>query len=506
MKEIKTLVGSKVASKIAVHHKIIIGVVMISALSLGLSFAGAAMNIVEDQQSLQLNRPIKITKPVNKPLRITDIFDANTNNPISIGNGYGATVGFYTYNPGEQWEILGDLNLNYSDYYPQDPLQINNNPEGNLLISLFHQDNGDKKFPNSVITIAYGEEFNPQYIYLCLPYTVVHDGDPYDPIFYYYAIDGTPYKDSALTKMALPKKCPQLLAKAAFYENISDVGTGNYIGDDGTLTLVSGPLGDIGYTNLQFADYHQLQPDLTYAMSNFFALEVVATSSVQELSSTVVSVDGTRNGEWGTWHLCLPKTSFANGSTNIIRYFYDVNGTPYSDPLYLNQLLPYSCDQILARKMLLEDVVEANGSTTSSFDGIVDPMVTFYNGAWDYNMGIYRLDYNILENPYGHSTHPQDKGLMVLFGHNNTTTVSFPAQYIDLKYIMPSSTTTLSNKQICWPDTIVYQHFVEENSLPSYYYYDINGKPYKDALLLQPVICHPKPVEEHPNVEAIQLP
>jgi len=492
MEERKTIIKQKVATKISTANKVVLAIMIASTFSVGLSFGIVAFNVAKEMPKKQLAP--KTIHPTPPPaLVVTDLIDANTNNPISTSNIYGADISFYV----NHWEKLGNLNLNHSYYESSDPMDLYPDLEGPLFVHLFHQDLGVKEFPATVITISYGDEMNPHYKDLCLPATKLHDGETYDPVLYYFAEDGTPYRDQARTQMAIPQNCPRLLSKAASYENINDANPGNYIGENGSLTFVSGPLGNIGYTPLQYPEYQALPLDLTYAMSSFFAFEVMATSSVQELGSTVVSIDGTKNGISGIWHLCLPKTKFAQGIDNITRYFYDENGTPYGDPLYLDQLIPYSCDKILGNKLLVEEIESVWGSATSSYAHVTDPMVHYFNGSSQYYLGRHYLDLDDYEEYDGYMPDlPQHKGLLMLFGHNGTTSASFPADYLHLDYLEPDS-TSFKSTDICWPTTIADSH-MQPDPGPSYYFYDNNGKPYNDALLLQPVSCKSMPDRDYP--------
>ncbi len=479
MKKVRT----KVTGKVAVKQKVAVSIMMMSAFVLALSFAGVA---ISKSNTNQLVRPIKISPIRPTPLILEGIQGAAVNVRIF---DYLSSPRASFYNAGND---LGSLEL-ASQYFhgPTDSWGVDPLEERPFEVNLNHSSGGIQSFPARIINVA---DSNSDLRYnLCVPATEVPGMDAYpnDGFSYYYDVSGTPYYDMALTRPAMAKNCAKLLAKSFSIEAIEDADVNLRVALEGYGSISAGFIDD-------FSQYSDTLGRLDLS-NNSYSLHTVDSDNVlsplaiefshsdegsKTLPARVIAVSEIGGQKKA---LCVPTTQVpgmdATPNDNVT-YFYDNNGTPYYDSLLMQRAIPGDCNEILAKSFSIEAIEDADVNLRVALEGYGSISAGFIDDFSQYSDTLGRLD--LSNNSYSLHTVDSDNVLSPLaieFSHSGEGSKTLPARVM----FMEDSQQISPYHFLCIPTTQVPGMDAYPNDTATYFY-DNNGTPYYDSLLMQKAI------------------
>ncbi len=498
MKKIKT----SIKAGVTVNQKIVLGIMLASTTMLTFSFAGAMTNLPK-QRAID---NIRITKPA--PLVLRTITDARVNVNFSeneVAGGVNQAKASF-FNNGIP---LGELEM-VDNFYTRS-FGGDDNRQKPLALHLTHDESSVRLFPANIIAI---EEEVSSNVYvkhtLCVPESIVHAAASNDlgELVYYYDTQGTPYRDKKLTQMAVPTTCPRLLANALNIKNIPvaipNLPISWVIGPDGRPDVTASFIRNdvtMGMLGLNMPIY---SPGILANIDGNDPLAVLVWHSdidtaPHDLDSGVISImDGTFSNDPQDlpevdYSLCLPEISLGAWDKSLL--FYDKYGTPYSDSLLLRPLLPKPCSSILAGALNPQNILHASINRTTDY-WLAAHFLRAGGPRGELNVSTNEFTGRQIDNPGTSIVGYEDWGmdvidpeeprfldpLMVTFYHDEADNRILPNSIINIF----TTSTSSPDYSLCVPTS-------EIEALPNYnwtyYFYDRQGQPYRDNLLLDKVTC-----------------
>ena len=172
----------------------------------------------------------------------------------------------------------------------------------------------------------------------------------------------------------------------------------------------------------------------------------------------------------GNYAICVPATNLV--SVNNKSYFYDTNGTPYLDSLLTQVAMTTPCNQILARGLKANIINDAD--INLAVPGYVS--ARFLRGASpDGELGHLFLN----DNYYVRSLAVENSSVPLQMVLGTLDPANIPNSIITIQ----TDLATGISYSLCVPATTLGP--AEEKS----YFYDTNGTPYLDSLLMNRMSC-----------------
>ncbi|MFA6512005.1 MAG: hypothetical protein WCV86_02705 [Patescibacteria group bacterium] len=302
----------------------------------------------------------------------------------------------------------------------------------------------------------------------CMPETVVSDEpDATNPV-YYYDTTGTPYTDVLLTQRATTADCDDLLANA-------------YIPTDLTNGVLNA---EVDHVSLDFRRHDVLLGGFSASSTTFNnSSELPFAGSTIPLALTFEAFDGgvytlpanifSLESDLGTHTFCMPETVVSDepDATNPV-YYYDTNGTPYTDALLTQMATTAPCDELLADALVPLQV------TNMSISAVIDTFSQDFGYDFVRNaqgMGtLYPLNNEWAQGETVPSTTADP--LSLVMWQNGFEPMALPARVLNASFVGPDGAFNLP---LCIPETLVpYGETIR-------YYFDARGTPYTDVLLTQ---------------------
>ena len=481
MKKAKT----KVKGQVATAQKVVIGIMMISAFMLGLNFAGLAMGMVKKPMRITKSRNfVPLPRVVPTPLMVEDIGDAK----VSMAYWEGQI------RPSAEFIIddtnLGRLDIETNYYHQGSPVYTSSTSP--LQVKLSHSASGLQTIPSRIIHISSleGQEYN-----LCMPTTETAGPNdwPNDSFSYYYDVEGNPYYDALLGQRVLSKNCDEILANSLDIEEISSAVVN-------LVTMVETNHQIHAKFHTDFQDYTHDFGFLDMSINNFGGgngmpnnitspLAVsISGGSMNESTTVPARIINISDFEGQEYNICLPATELMGHSLlypEPVIYFYVKNGTPYHDTLLTQRALAVDCNTVLDRALDIEDIGDANANLTVRDFPHYAPEIKFlvdFNTYWTY-YGTLDLGGNYFNLGSGYGDIGKKAPLVIEVDHVDAQQEqkTVPARIVNISDIDGNSHT------ICVPKTVI-----PVRDLPPYerklYFYDNNGTPYYDSLLMRRAI------------------
>lgn len=173
--------------------------------------------------------------------------------------------------------------------------------------------------------------------------------------------------------------------------------------------------------------------------------------------------------------VCIPDTVLQPNST--VTYFYDDNGSPYRDESLRQPVLNSSCSSILAKSFKPWSIDQV--TLDQPWNHYANLNIDFIRGV---RLGYYRFDESVYVAQQDNDSVGDLSPLALAFGSGHAEDITLPARTMTVSYVQSGASYT---QVLCIPETTI-QAMADQVPV---YYFDKNGKPYEDALLLQAVSC-----------------
>ncbi|MFA6272806.1 MAG: hypothetical protein WC693_07015 [Patescibacteria group bacterium] len=173
--------------------------------------------------------------------------------------------------------------------------------------------------------------------------------------------------------------------------------------------------------------------------------------------------------------LCYPGGK--DVTSGDLKYYYDVYGTPYNDAVLTDPVMNTKCPSLLANSYNPMDLT--SGDLNTPYPDAIGSYVRSYIVREGFSIGAYLgseygFDMNLWDGNYdligGKSP------LLVSIGHFAEGTQTIPERVWTFE-------SDLGVHELCIPSVTVQPY------VGSFFLYDMNGRPYTDALLTRPVAC-----------------
>lgn len=180
----------------------------------------------------------------------------------------------------------------------------------------------------------------------------------------------------------------------------------------------------------------------------------------------------------GVQTLCIPETAVL-GRAPALSYFFDTLGTPYTDPLLQHQAISESCHSIVARSF---------SPQTISLATVAQPFLAEPKNGFSVQLikdnGIVRTfasDSTSSESGEWNGLVNSRSPLIVHLKNDTGDIIQTDERLISLE-------SDAGNLSLCVPASTVTVFNTEDMGYVDYFY-DMDGKPYSDNLLQNPVPC-----------------
>lgn len=330
--------------------------------------------------------------------------------------------------------------------------------------------------PSRTITLQYGTESKA--ITLCLP----EAQPPASGLFWgdlYFDNHGTPFTDSLLQTSATLHPCDQLLANSLRDTSItggtmstrssSDPYAGLYFIHDlanqaETRTTAT--------TSALTVDTGTSMDGSTSPLALYIVPEHNQTGPIKARTFDVQYLPIDNSPTPQTVTLCFPETQMipvgAGGLSYPVLYFYDKNGTPYFDNLLTRPALNAACMTIRANFLNPQNVTTASAPVSLGSHGLYiynrgDLAGVIDGSTWTPNANFVP---DTIARPLA----------IVLGGGSASDLVDVPDMAIQLEADGVQKTLCFRGQSQAHPGALAA-------------FYDLNGQPYADALLQQPIGC-----------------
>ncbi|MDZ7798998.1 MAG: hypothetical protein U5L76_05380 [Patescibacteria group bacterium] len=373
---------------------------------------------------------------------------------------------------------LGVLYINNNQYSRNFDDSLNPESKSPLLLAMETANlSEDVTFPARTITLKNANYDETEYTNtLCFPETTTSNGET---IKYYYDQNGTPYTDVLLTNMATTKPCHELLKDSLTPYYISEASLSDTIDEYSNIKFKrdNTELGVLYINNNQYSRNFDdsLNPESKSPL--LLAMETANLSEDVTFPARTITLKNANYDETEyTNTLCFPETTTSNGET--IKYYYDQNGTPYTDVLLTNMATTKPCHELLANVFKPEGINEARldeiVSTPTKIKFIRENTVLNY--LWSHQDPSFQdPDFEDLETVSGGSS-------PLMLKLSSLLAQTFPERLVQIKALENNKEYT---KTLCIPETEITENGTKE------YFYDNNGSlyAYTDALLTNRIIC-----------------
>lgn len=224
----------------------------------------------------------------------------------------------------------------------------------------------------------------------------------------------------------------------------------------GSLADIWTPSGEIGVNAINPLSIEVFLPEGTVA-------DVPAQAITLQTDENVITT------------LCYPG---GKGVTSgDLKYYYDIYGTPYHDAVLTDPVINVKCPVLLANSYNPTDLI--SGEVNTPYPDAIGPYIRSYIAREGFSIGAY------LGSDYGFDMNLWDENydllggkspLLVSIGHFATGVQTIPERIWTFE-------SDLGVHELCIPSVTVQPY------VGSFFYYDVNGRPYTDALLTRPVVC-----------------
>ncbi|MFA5070477.1 MAG: hypothetical protein WC528_04325 [Patescibacteria group bacterium] len=303
---------------------------------------------------------------------------------------------------------------------------------------------------------------------LCFPSNVLTQNSV---VSYYYDVDGTPYTDVRLTKMATPRTCKKMLAAGLKPTDIIS-GVPNKEWDFNIRASLDFKRENtwLAHYNLQdqtFWDDSSVENSNTQTPLFIEAVHAGFGGNITINSQTFIL-----NSNLGTNTICIPRTDIIEYSP--VRYYYDINGTPYSDILLTKPILDKGCGELLVNSYNPSDITSMSLSKDWEVNARAATIEFVRNRT---TLGRYLIEEHRYTSDMTAQLPDSKSPLYIRLMHGGFIgNINIDARFATLQ-------TNLGSLKICIPDSTI----IEYN--PTIYYYDNTGKPYSDPFLKNSVVC-----------------
>lgn len=339
---------------------------------------------------------------------------------------------------------------------------------------------------------------------LCVPANILSENIV---VSYYYDMDGTPYFNSKLTQKAMAGKCT-VNTQAYAPTDISAI----------TITPEYPPEVPNGF-QMYFVRYDQTM--MAYANKTFVPFEsnlIAGGKSSLAISTGYYDAEKAKitvparillmETDLGFLNVCLPEQTIAGTWADVDNryfgkgavYYLDKNGTPYVDELLTQPAISTACHVLLNKAYLPKDITQIemapfeNQSPTS--------YIMMYIRRSEQNLMLFAQ--NTFQKPTGGEPLTFASGdqapLIIHPGYEDTTNsvYTIPTRYLTVY-------SDLGAHTLCLPGQTITGTWNDNLSTPAYlgpgtaFYFDKDGNPYSDTLLLNPVDCEAEIVPTNTN-------